>query len=165
MEGLIIMAVLFIISSVMNNSKKKQQNQNPMPPFNNKPAKQTFEFPKQTEMRKSLEDFASEVFQQLNDKTQAKPTNSRTTEAEASRESKVPVEPVERQRTLPNSRPAFDVNRSAISRSAKPSKAPAPDSIKQSEIGDIVPTTRKALVHAMITTEILGPPKAKQRLR
>ena len=165
MEGIIGMVVLFIISAVINGNKKKRQDHNSMPPFNNKPAKQTFDFPKQSEVRKSLEDFASEVFQQLNDKTQDKPTNSRNSKAEASRENKVLVEPVEVQRSLSNTRPAFDANRSAMSRTTKPSKAPATDSIKQNEIGNIVPKTRKALVHAIITTEILGPPKAKQRLR
>ena len=165
MEGIIGMVVLFIISAVINGSKKKQQDHNSMPPFNNKPAKQTFDFPKQSEMRKSLEDFASEVFQQLNDKTQEKPTNSRKTEAETTKENKVLVESVEVKRPLSNTRPTFDANRSALSRSTKPSKAPVSDSIKQNEIGNIVPTTKKALVHAIITTEILGPPKAKQRLR
>ena len=158
-----MMVVLFIISSVLNGAKKKQQNSKEMPPFNNQPTKQKFELPKQTEMRKSLEDFASEVFQQLNEKTQPnQPTPQREQEPKKLTESI--KEEVVTERISLSTRPTFDGNRASnrsSSISLKSSKST--DVIKQNEIGNIVPTTRKALVQAIITTEILGPPKAKQR--
>ncbi|MCM3387976.1 hypothetical protein M3649_07485 [Ureibacillus chungkukjangi] len=163
MEGIIMMAVLFIISSILNGAKKKQQNSKEMPPFINQPTKQKFELPKQTEIRKSLEDFASEVFQQLNDKAQPIQTTP-PKDPEPKKVAEHIKEEVVAERATLNTRPIFDGNRSSNRGSAIKTKSSKPsDEITQGEIGSIVPTTRSALVQAIITTEILGPPKAKQR--
>ncbi len=163
MEGLVLMVITFVVGSLISGAKNRQQNQKPMPPFNNQPTEQKVELPKQTERRTSLEDFASQVFQQLNEKAQ--PKNS----APSSDSQPEPIKAIEveekhrgSQRVPLNSRPAFDENRSSNRTSANP-KAGSSDFIKENEIGNIVPTTRTALVQAIITTEILGPPKAKQR--
>ncbi|MDN4495334.1 hypothetical protein [Ureibacillus aquaedulcis] len=147
MEGIIMMVVLFIISSILGAAKNKPQNQKAMPPFNNQPTKHSYDLPKQPEQRKSLEDFAGEVFQQLSDK---------------SRHNQPIEKEVVAKQTVPKIRPVLDGNRSSNRSSATSLKTQA-DPIKQNEIGSLVPTTRNALVQAIITTEILAPPKAKRK--
>lgn len=167
MEGIIIMVVLFIVSSILNGSKKKQQNQKSTPPFNNQTTKQKHEVPKQKERpekRKSLEDFASEVFQQLSEKTQPNQTTQpKVVHNESEKVNESLGQEVAAQQTVPKVRPVFDGNRSSNRGSTISSKTSSSDKIKQNEIGSFVPTTRNELVQAIITTEILGPPKAKQR--
>lgn len=158
MEGIIMMAVLFIISSILNGSKKKKEHQKPMPPFKNQTPKQNYELPKKPEKRKSLEDFASEVFQQLEEKTQPIEVQSASKQVNESIEKEIVA-----QHVAPKIRPVFDGNRSSNRGSTITSESSKSDMIKQNEIGSFVPTSRKALVQAIITTEILGPPKAKQR--
>ncbi|MFC7684635.1 hypothetical protein [Ureibacillus sp. GCM10028918] len=164
MEGIIMMVLLFIISTILNGAKKKQQDQKPMPPFNNPTTSRKFEVPKQPEKRKSLEDFASEVFQQLNEKTQPK----QTTQQKEIRQENIRVnesfeKEVGSQQISSNSRPPLDGKRSSNRGSKLSSDSSESDAIKQNEIGSFVPTNRKALVQAIITTEILGPPKARRR--
>ncbi|QCR32928.1 hypothetical protein C1N55_12425 [Lysinibacillus sp. SGAir0095] len=157
-----MMAILFIISSILNGTKKKQQNPKGMPPFNNKPTNQKFELPKQTGKRKSLEDFASEVFQQLNEKTQPNSTAAKKEQQSEKLYESIKEEVVTQEKS-PNVRPLFKGERSSNRGSLISSTSSTSDTIKQKEIGSFVPTTREALVQAIITTEILGPPKAKQR--
>jgi len=151
-----MMVVLFIISSVINGVKKKNQEQKPMPPFNNKPTTM-FDLPNKTEARKSLEDFASEVFQQLNEKVQPNASEKPVESLQVPDKVKEVVE-----KEIESRRPVFDDKRSSNRSSSIPLKEPKADEIKQGEIGKLVPTTREALVNAIITTEILGPPRAKQ---
>ena len=70
LEGIIIMVIGLIISALFKGNKKAE-NQKPMPPFNSKP-QQTFETQQELPKRRTLEDFASEIFEQLNEK--ANPT-------------------------------------------------------------------------------------------
>jgi len=162
-----MMAVLFIISSILNGAKKKQQ-QNPkgMPPFNNAPTRPNVEKPNPNvhEKRKSLEDFANQVFQQLNDKSQQnQPMETTVMQEEPMKVNDSSREGNTIQTTSQKGRPSLDGNRSSNRGSLNSLKSPSADAIKENEIGSFVPTTRKELVHAIITTEILGPPKAKQR--
>lgn len=164
MEGLIFMVITFIVGAIINAAKNKQQNPKAMPPFNNKQPKQKFELPKQPNVRKSLEDFANEVFQQLNEKTQPKPTDHPIeSQPEPFKAEEIVKKRVESRSISSNNRPAFDGNRSSTRNSTIVPKSSSSDFIKDNEIGNIVPTTRSALVHAIITTEILGPPKAKRK--
>ncbi|MFP3919571.1 hypothetical protein U5N28_17360 [Lysinibacillus telephonicus] len=164
MGTILLMVALFVISSLLSGNKKTKQ-QKPMPPFNNKPNTQMFDQPKQKETgrttTKSLEDFASEIFQKLSDTTNTQ-TSGKAKEKLEDAKSHNSFNEVESNQTRSVTRPTLDVNRSVRSTKEAPSNHSL-DKIKQKEIGSIVPTTREALVQAIITTEILGPPKAKQR--
>lgn len=164
MEGIILMVVLFIISSILNGAKKKQQNQGPMPPFNNQPTKQKHDLPKQLEKRSSLDDFANEVFQQISEKTEpnkaSKPTENQNATKNGDRS--MGREAGTRQ-IAPKNRPSLDGNRSSARGSTISAASSTSHPIEQNGIGAFVPTTRNELVHAMITTEILGPPKSKRK--
>lgn len=146
-----MMVVLFIISSLLSGNKK-QKEQKPMPPFSNKNAP-VFEQKRQQQPKKArtLEDFASEIFQQLNEK--ANPTVQPEVKME---------KPTVVNEKSQNSRPTFDVNRSS-KQLAKVTENQQHDVIKSKEIGSFIPKDRDALVQAIITSEILGTPKAKQR--
>lgn len=164
MEGIIGMVVIFILSSLFAGKEKKEQK--PMPPFNNKQTTQRSQSSKKVDRRepqKSLEDFASEVFQQLNDRTSTRSSN---------RSLEQPSRDLARRETIvennvsktdvKNARPTLDANRSNRSSNITRAKT-TKGNINQREIGNFVPTNREALVQAIITSEILGPPKAKQR--
>ncbi|MEL3961742.1 hypothetical protein MKZ01_10720 [Lysinibacillus endophyticus] len=151
MEGIIMMVVLFIISSLFSGNKKSKE-QKGMPPFNNKKEPVFDQKQHQPKKARTLEDFASEIFQQLNEK--ANPTVQ--PEPEVKIEKPVVIEKKE------NTRPKFDVNRST-KQISKGKEAKLQDPIKSKEIGSIIPKDRESLVQAIITSEILGPPKAKQR--
>ncbi|KGR74529.1 hypothetical protein [Ureibacillus sinduriensis] len=164
MEGIIIMVVLFIVSSILNGAKKKQQNQGPMPPFNNQPTKHDHDAPRQPEKRKSLEDFANEVFQQLSEKTEPNTSRRAIENQKATEEGDQSIsEKAVTQQIAPKIRPGLDSNRSSARGSTISAKSSTSETMKQNEIGAFVPTTRNELVHAIITTEILGPPKAKRK--
>lgn len=164
MGTILLMVALFVISSLLSGNKKTKQ-QKPMPPFNNKPHTQMFDQPRQKESgrttTKSLEDFASEIFQKLSDTTSTQ-TFDKTKEKLKDAKSHKSVNEVESNPTKPITRPTLDVNRSARSTKDVASNYTS-DEIKHKEIGSIVPKSREALVQAIITSEILGPPKAKQR--
>lgn len=155
MEGIIMMVVLFIISSILSGARKKQQKQEPMPPFSNQSTRPP-------EKRKSLEDFASEVIQQLSDKTQPTKATQPLDQQRASKRVNESTGKEISKKIIPKARQALDDNRSSGRGSTISSKFSTSDMIEQKEIGSFVPTTRNALVQAIITTEILGPPKAKQ---
>ncbi|ATP39464.1 hypothetical protein CSE16_05045 [Solibacillus sp. R5-41] len=163
MEGIIIMIVMFVLSSLFTKGKaedKKKQTK-PMPPFSNQSAPRPREEVRprrvETKQPKSLEDFANEVFGQLNDKRkpELKPIE---------KPAKIEVE-------LPKTRPAREiVERNSESKEVPKSnrgmqERPIIQMIKQQEANQlkIVPSNQKELMQAIIMTEILGPPKAKQR--
>ena len=148
MEGLIIMIVMFVLSTLFTKDKDKQKETKSMPPFSNQqiPREGTREEPRRERPKvRSLDDFAKEVFGQLSEKAEP---------AQAAREIvKEPVvEPVrevirgERKST----RPELGASRPIVQRAKRESHV-------------VVPRTREQLVQAVITSEILGPPKAKQR--
>ena len=162
MEGIIIMVIMFALSSMFAKGKaedkKKQTKQ--MPPFSNQSAPRPREEvrPSRVETRqpKSLEDFANEIFGQLNDKRkpELKPIE---------KPAKIEVE-------LPKAKPVREfVERSSESKEVPKSnrgmqERPIIQMIKQQESDrlKVVPSTQKELMQAIVMTEILGPPKAKR---
>ncbi len=160
-----------ILASLMSKNKDKQQ-QKSMPPFNSKPNTTTYEQYSQPSVEKkgnlskpkTLEDFAKEVYDQLNEKTiQPKDIYNEQKYNEVTTETKVPKHsmPVTQLETgkVRDSRPTLDNNRST----KQTVKHVNQDVIKQSEIGSYVPKTKQALIQAIVASEIIGPPKAKQR--
>ncbi|WP_141400314.1 hypothetical protein [Ureibacillus acetophenoni] len=154
-------------------SKNKEKQQKPMPPFNNKPdttrykptPQQRVEPTRSQRTAKSLEDFAKEVFEQLNEKNNQPQDIFTVPETkEVVVEPKVSHSNVNNPestvtKSVPRNRPTFDENRS----SKKYDKPLDNDVIKQNEIGSYVPSTKQALIQAIVASEIIGPPKAKQR--
>ena len=159
MEGLIIMIIVFIVSSLFNKGKeqpKKESKQ--MPPFSSQPAPRKQEVkPKQATNRpKTLEDFANEVFGQLNEK--AKPILQHMEpqpQVPAPVEQPViePVKPVVNRRSE-NSSEARSLKERPIVAMAKREAAQA---------FQVVPSSQRDLMQAIIMTEVLGPPKAKRK--
>lgn len=150
MEGLIIAIVIFVISSVLGKDKKKEKPTKQMPPFSPQkapPVKPT----KPRPQLKSLEDFANEVFGQLNEKAAQKPVQQidlpQTTEVEATSQQVTQEVKEVRQST----RPKLAESKRTLVQQATSSQI------------DFVPRTRKQFTQAMVMAEILGPPKAKQR--
>ena len=148
MEGLLVMILMFVLSTLFTKDKNKQKETKQMPPFSNQrnPRESTREEPRGERPKvRSLDDFAKEVFGQLSEK--AEPA-----QAVRERVEEPVVEPIreairgERKST----RPELGASRPIVQRTKKESRV-------------AVPRTREQLVQAVITSEILGPPKAKQR--
>src|SRR5690606_34485144 len=93
MEGLIIMVIVFIVSTLFGKGKEQQQKKETkqMPPFSSQPAPRKQEVQRRTEQSrpKTSEDFANEVFGQLNEKV--KPVSQRV-ERELPKQAEMPVE-------------------------------------------------------------------------
>lgn len=157
MEGLIIAVILGIITSLFNKGKK-EDNKKPtkqMPPFSSQPApRQKPEVrPARSQNRpKTLEDFASEVFGQLNEKS--KP------EVETPAPIKVDIPRREVSREGFENKPLFE--KTPSTRQLK--ERPIVQMIKQQEEQSlhVVPSTQRELMQAIVMSEILGPPKAKR---
>lgn len=163
MEGIIIAIIMFALSSMFakgkTEDKKKQTKQ--MPPFSSQPAPRPREEvrPSKVETRqpKSLEDFANEIFGQLNDKRKLEPKSIET--------------PAKIEVTMPKEEPVQEFIERQPGFVEEPKKArglqdrPIVQMIKQQEADrlKVVPSTQKELMQAIVMTEILGPPKAKQR--
>ena len=149
MEGLIMMIIIAVVSSLFSKGKQKEQPTKQMPPFSNQevPREWTPLEPKQERPKvKTLEDFANEVFGQLNEKVEPKKQVVREVKEE-------PVQPVVREfvkkeRTF--TRPELGASRPIIQQAKK-------------QPFNVVPQTQQQLMQAIVTSEILGPPKAKQR--
>lgn len=149
MEGLILAIVIAIISSVLGKDKTKDKPAKPMPPFSNQevPREWSPVEPKQERPKvKTLEDFANEVFGQLNEKVEPKKQVVR----ELKREPVRPVvqEVVKKERT--STRPELGASRPLVQQAKR-------------KPFNVVPRTQQQLMQAIVTSEILGPPKAKQR--
>lgn len=136
MEALIMMIILGLISSFFNKKEAPKKKRPAMPPFNNPPAAPSAE---QTNRPKSLEDFANEIFGQLNDKTKAAPPVQAPVEV-------VPAAPpVVQERT---SRPPLE-------------ERPLVKKLKQESI-QVVPKNQQQVMQAVVMAEVLGKPKAKR---
>ena len=161
METIIIGLVIFVISSLLKGNKKQEQK--PMPPFNQQPHTKTMEVPNQQSEDKrprSLEDFAKEVFQQLNEKTQPmmEKVPSQTSMEQTVPKVKETSEEVVVSKAVVSTRPSFNESRM----SNRASGSIGQDPIKNKEIGSIIPKSRTALVQAIITSEILAKPVSKR---
>ena len=149
MEGLILPIVIAVISSVLGKDKTKNKPAKPMPPFSNQevPREWSPVEPKQERPKvKTLEDFANEVFGQLNEKMEPKKQVVREVEAP-------PVQPVMREivkKERTSTRPELGATRPIVQQAKKQSF-------------NVVPRTQHELMQAIVTSEILGPPKARQR--
>ena len=120
MEGLILAIVIAIISSVLGKDKTKDKPAKPMPPFSNqevprewKPVESKQERPKV----KTLEDFANEVFGQLNEKVEPKKQVVREVKEE-------PVQPVVREvvkKERTSTRPELGASRPIVQQAKKQS--------------------------------------------
>lgn len=160
MEAIIIAIIIGIITSIFNKGKteteKKPSKQ--MPPFSNQPAprQQKEVRPAQQQNRpKTLEDFANEVFGQLNEK--AKPVEQKV-------ETVPPIQvekPIQRQM-----QPV--VEQTSYSQSTNSNRVlterPIVQKLKQqSDSLQVVPSNKRELMQAIVMSEILGPPKAKRK--
>ena len=149
MEGLIMMIIIAVVSSLFSKGKQKEQPTKQMPPFSNQevPREWSPVEPKQERPKvKTLEDFANEVFGQLNEKTEPKKQVVREVKEE-------PVQPVVREfvkKERTSTRPELGASRPILQQAKKSSF-------------NVVPKTQQQLMQAIVTSEILGPPKAKQR--
>lgn len=160
MEGVIIAVILGIITSLFNKGKK-EDNKKPtkqMPPFSSQPApRQKPEVrPAQSQNRsKTLEDFANEVFGQLNEKS--KPEVKRV---ETPAPIKVDIPKREGSREGLENKPLFE--KTPSTRQLK--ERPIVQMIKQQEEQSlhVVPSTQRELMQAIVMSEILGPPKSKR---
>lgn len=163
MESIIFLIIAGIISAMFNKEKKNPKDKQPtkqMPSFGQQtvPEKSNPVPEKRKPVAKSLEDFANEIFGQLNEKVEQK-TNSTTTS--------VPTESV----PVGNNDVANDVRSNRIKfpnlevrRSERPPLAERPltQKLKQQEV-KFAPTTKQQLVQGIIMAEVLGPPKAKRK--
>ncbi len=150
MEGLIIVIVISIISALFNKDKKKpqQQKQNSMPTFGQQQIPEKSDPVPQTRKpaAASLEDFANEIFGQLNEKTEQKPPTVKVT----------PPEPV----VVASARESIRSNRS--DRAPLAERAITKKIVQQEQKIKFVPKSREDLVQAIVMAEVLGQPKAKQ---
>ena len=149
MEGLIMMIIIAVVSSLFSKGKQKEQPTKQMPPFSNQevPREWSPVEPKQERPKvKTLEDFANEVFGQLNEKVEPKKQVVREVKEEPVRP--VVQEFVRKERT--STRPELGATRPIVQQAKKSSF-------------NVVPQTQQQLMQAIVTSEILGPPKAKQR--
>ena len=154
MEGLIIMLVMIAISSLFNKAKNKEQPKKEtqqMPPFSSQPAPRTQQTRPNTRTQnrpKTLEDFANEVFGQLNEKS--KPVVQKV------------EQPVEL--ALPKQAPVQVVERQTMAQSTRNlTERPLVVTLKkQSEGLQVVPQNNKELMQAIVMAEILGPPKSRR---
>ena len=143
------MIIIAVISSVLGKGKKKDEPTKQMPPFSNQevPREWSPVEPKQERPKvKTLEDFANEVFGQLNEKVEPKKQVVREVKEEPVRP--VVQEFVRKERT--STRPELGATRPIVQQAKKSSF-------------NVVPQTQQQLMQAIVTSEILGPPKAKQR--
>ncbi|MCH7321068.1 hypothetical protein LZ480_04115 [Solibacillus sp. MA9] len=157
MEALIIAIVIGIISSLFKDKNQKQQpNKKPtkqMPPFSSQPAprkQNTRPDTKRQNRPKTLEDFANEVFGQLNEKT--KPVVQKV---------EPPLEVV-----LPQEVSVPQVKeRPKMAESTRTLKErPIVEKLKQQSEGlQVVPKNNKELMQAFVMAEVLGPPKARRK--
>ena len=144
-----MMIIIGIVSSLFSKGKQKEQSTKQMPPFSNQevPREWSPVEPKQERTKvKTLEDFANEVFGQLNEKVESKKQVVREVKEE-------PVQPivkevVKKERT--STRPELGASRPLVQQAKRKSF-------------NVVPQTQHELMQAIVTSEILGPPKAKQR--
>ena len=144
-----MMIIIAVVSSLFSKGKQKEQPTKQMPPFSNQevPREWSPVEPKQERPKvKTLEDFANEVFGQLNEKVEPKKQVVREVKEE-------PVQPVVREfvkKERTSTRPELGASRPILQQAKKTSF-------------NVVPQTQQQLMQAIVMSEILAPPKAKQR--
>ncbi|MEK5079785.1 hypothetical protein MKX73_12735 [Solibacillus sp. FSL W7-1436] len=155
MEGLIIMVIVFIVSTLFGKGKEQQQKKETkqMPPFSSQPAPRKQEVQRRTEQSrpKTLEDFANEVFGQLNEKV--KPVSQRV-ERELPKLAEMPVEAA---------RSAVEPVTEKINNRSLKERPIVAMAKKEAEAFQVVPSSKRDLMQAIVMTEVLGPPKARRK--
>lgn len=164
MEGLIIMIILGIVSSLFKKSKAEEKNKptTSMPPFSSQPAPRQRAEAKpepqrqqssRTNQSRSLEDFANEVFGKLNDRQKPE---VRSTQREALGSRMEPVREVVEKEVA---------KVEAVHNPRSLRERPIVQMIKQQEAKslNVVPKTQHELMQAIVMSEILGSPKSKQQ--
>ncbi|MEO4052240.1 hypothetical protein [Solibacillus sp. CAU 1738] len=153
MESLIIIIIIGIISSVFSKKGNPKETKQ-MPPFSQQPVPKQEPRQATTAAPKSLEDFANEIFGRLEQKQPEvvrevlKPKPVEVQQPETRKQ--VVAEPVKRQE---RSQKRENIEQTARVKQIQEKTKPV----------FVTPTTQQALMQAVITSEILGPPKAKQR--
>lgn len=182
MEGLIIMIVIALLSRIFGGNKEEKQSKDAMPPFGSpeKPAQKPLQQPQPAKPRvettgksfTSLEDFTREIFGELAEK-----------EKEVQKKLAPNMEPLERkvqepastvpsffepatQPTMPDSSVAPPVSSRVSTRPELGASRPIVqrEKLKANDYVQ-VPTTQQQLVQAIIASEIIGQPKARQSRR
>lgn len=127
-----------------------------MPPFSKQQMPKPLYPPVQTTERnrpaKSLEEFTNEIFGQLTQKSQPIP--------------ELVTEPVLEQKVAEPVSRANNKRAPMRTEVTEKQERPLVQKIKEQETNDpfyVVPTSKKQLMQAIIMSEVLGPPKAKQR--
>lgn len=158
METLIIFIIIAIFSSIFGKDKKQSNKQKPtkyqMPSFGQQTIPEKTE-PVKTPEVKSLEDFAKEIFGQLDEKLEepkvkVEKTQQLVTDFDEARTS----DNHEREK-----RPSLERH------SSRPSlvERPIVKKLEKQEESIFAINSRKDLVHGLVMAEILGPPKAKRK--
>lgn len=151
MEGIFVVIILGIISSIL--SKLGEKEQKPMPPFGGGKHVKNLP-PKEPSKQKgfSLEDFTKEIFQQFESKQEEMPKPSnRNIQQNIVTEQKDELINTE----LSTFSPPLQLNEMEETKSREKSK--------QVDMPNFVPNTKEALIQAIVTSEILGPPLSKRR--
>lgn len=150
MEGIFVIIILGIISSIFGKLSDKEQKS--MPPFGGgKPVKT---LPKERNKQKdySLEDFTKEIFQQFTNEPEqkSKPSTININQNIVTEQKDEPI--------------YTELNTLSPSlHSDEKEKPKSHDKSKQVEMPNFVPDTKDALIQAIVTSEILGPPLSKRR--
>ncbi len=129
-----------------------------MPPFNKQSNQGSTPRQAKTTPERSLEDFAKEIFGQLEQKK---------AEVERNIEPAQQIEPAQLEKKVERSARIMKVPDSVdVRASVRPNieQSTRVAQMKERETAVFTPpTTKKALVQAIVAAEILGPPKAKQQ--
>lgn len=152
MEQLILIAIIAIVSSLFGKSKNKEQQQ--MPPFdkNAKPQPPLFtnteeqKTQRPTMKTQSFEDFAREILGGMQDEQPQKDIR--------------PVEQDVEKQTPSYVAPPLKTERQSYGRLVAEKKDVQVTSINKTFE---LPTSKQALMQAVVMAEVLGPPKAKRK--
>lgn len=160
MEGLIILIIIGVISTLIN--QKGGRKEKPMPPFGGESQmKKVRQTQKQSNEPKgfTLEDFTKEIFQKFEDgiKEITQPSNEKEKDKNVK---ETPIEQRANEISFSNNKAHND---KATDKKRSENHRNIPMNQEQSNEQDFVPTSKDALLHAIITSEILGPPVSKRR--
>jgi hypothetical protein len=165
MEGIIIMVIMIALSTLFNKGKQEQKKSpKQMPPFSSEPAPRKQQQPARPTMQQSkprtLEDFANEIFGQLNEKAEQMPVPKPVELPKEKQARPKFVETVEETVTSKVEARAELTHRASRTLTERP----LVKQLKQQESPlNVVPSNQRELMQAIVMSEILGPPKAKQK--
>lgn len=177
---MIVIALLTrLFSSNGDDAKKKQKPTSAMPPFsNNKPLSTPVESERPVREKKkpvvevkSLEDFAQEIFGQLQQKVEkpalpVEPTSSKASPVASS--APVAEKPLSRmeQSNRSSMQPRSEMTRSGLQeRKELGADRAILQRSKQQRATIVIPTSRQELVQSIVMAEVLGKPKATRSNR